>query len=100
VQVVCDKVREDAGRWDKASDEMDIASRAAGGLALGADKLGYVAQERGVIAAYDGIKQKLVTLLGGSVTEFDTMATKLRDIAAEYERTDSLGADAFMRIRG
>lgn len=97
VAVVCRKLREDATKWDTASDVMGTASRTSEGLVLGADKLGYVAQERGVIAAYDAIKQKLTTLLGGGETEFDTIATKLREIADNYERTDSLGADAILR---
>lgn len=100
VRVVCDKVREDATKWNSASDAMEKASGVSDGLVLGADKLGYVAQERGVIAAYDALKQKLTNLFNGSVTEFDTMATKLREIADNYERTDSLGADAILRAGG
>ena len=100
VRVVCEKVREDATKWNTASDVMDAASRTAEGLVLGADQLGHVAQERGVIAAYDAVKQKLTTVLGGGATEFDTIATKLREIADNYERTDSLGADAILRAGG
>jgi hypothetical protein len=100
VRVVCEKVREDATRWNTASDAMEKASGVSAGLVLGADKLGYVAQERGVIAAYDALKQKLTNLLNGGTTEFDTMTTKLREIADNYERTDSLGADAILRAGG
>jgi hypothetical protein len=100
VRVVCDKVREDATRWNTASDTMENAARTSEGLVLGADKLGYVAQERGVIAAYDAVKQRLTNLLNGGGTEFDTIATKLREIADNYERTDSLGADAILRAGG
>ncbi|MGH3875895.1 MAG: type VII secretion target [Actinophytocola sp.] len=100
VRVVCEKLREDATRWDTASDAMGTASRASEGLELGPARLGYVAQERGLIAAYDAIKQKLTTLLGGGEAEFDVLATKLREIADNYERTDSLGADAILRAGG
>jgi hypothetical protein len=97
VEVVVDKVRQDATRWSTASDEMEAASRSAGGLALGADKLGYVAQERGLIAAYDALKETLTHLLGGAGTEFESLATTLRQIAAEYERLDATGVQTFLR---
>lgn len=92
VRVVCDAMRADAQKWREAAAGLQFAAGEAKGLVLGPDKLGVAAQEMGVIAAYDELKEKITRLLTGGTTEFKSLATTLKQAADTYEREDNEGA--------
>ncbi|HEU5471465.1 MAG TPA: type VII secretion target [Actinophytocola sp.] len=100
VEVACDTLRSDATKWGTASDAMETAARTSEGLVLGSDKLGVAAQERGVIAAYDALKQKLSGLITGGATEFDALSSTLREVADTYQREDAEGAHTITEAGG
>lgn len=92
VHVACDKLREDASLWTAVAGEVRTAGRSAAGLALGPDKLGHAAAERGIVAAYQAVQQRIAQLLTGGATEFENLATTLRKVADTYQREDDQGA--------
>ncbi|HET9142969.1 hypothetical protein [Actinophytocola sp.] len=98
VKVACDRLGEDATIWGKASDTVEAASRTADGLTLGPARLGYAADARGVVDAYDGLRQKFTALLAGAAAEFDKLSTTLRDVAATYLREDEQNAHALKKL--
>jgi hypothetical protein len=98
VEVQCDKLVEDSLKWRAASDAAEGASKSAEGLDCGPAKMGYAAEVRGVIDAYDGLKQKFTSLLAGAATEFDKTADTLVEVAKTYLREDQAGAHAMQVV--
>jgi hypothetical protein len=98
VEVQCDKLIEDSLEWRKASDAAKAAKEASEGLTLGPARMGYAAEVRGVIDAYDALKQKFTALLGGAETEFDKIADTLVEVAKTYLREDQAGAHVMLTI--
>jgi uncharacterized protein YukE len=92
VRVACEALRSDAAKWTQTAATLHTAAQAAEGLVLGVDKLGFAAQQNGVVAAYEALRQKMVRLLTTGVTELDTLATTLRHAADTYQREDEQGA--------
>ncbi|HEU5475623.1 MAG TPA: hypothetical protein VFV67_33695 [Actinophytocola sp.] len=88
----------DSDKWGEISDAVQAASRTADGLTLGPARLGYAAEARGVVDAYDGLRQKFTTLLAGAATEFDKVAATLVDVATTYLREDEENAHALKRL--
>jgi hypothetical protein len=98
VEVQCDKLIDDSLRWRAVSDAAKAAKEASEGLNLGPARLGYAAQARGVIDAYDGLKKKFTALLAGAETEFDKIADTLVEVAKTYLREDQAGAHVMLTI--
>lgn len=92
VVVACNALRSDATKWVTGSDEMAAAATAAQGQTLGRAELGWIAEQRGVTAAYTTLQGKIATLLTGADREFDALAVALRTSADNYEREDAEGA--------
>lgn len=92
VRVACDALRSDATKWAQAATALDSAAKAAQGLSMGVAELGFAAQEHGVVAAYEALRQKLVRLLTSGVTELDGLAALLRQAADTYQSEDEAGA--------
>ena len=98
VEVVCAKLVEDANKWRAAADGMSKAADAAGGLAMGAEQFGKIADERGVVSAYGHVQQTFTTLTSGAATEFAKVADTLTLIAETYLREDQAGEHAMRRL--
>lgn len=98
VEVQCDKLIEDSLKWRETSDAAKAAKESSEGLTLGPARLGYAAQVRGVIDAYDGLKEKFTALLAGAETEFDKIADTLVEVAKTYLREDQAQAHVMLTI--
>lgn len=99
VEVACDALRSDAKKWATASNEMLAAATAAQNLVLGPDQFGYAAENRGLVAAYTTLQQRIAHLLTGADGEFDKISSTLRASANTYEYEDTQGAHRMRRIR-
>jgi uncharacterized protein YukE len=97
VRVACDALRADATKWSQTAETLQTAAQAAEGLVLGVDKLGFAAQQGGVVAAYEALRRKMIRLLTTGVTELDTLATTLRHAADTYQREDGDGANRIVQ---
>jgi len=97
VMVACDALRSDATKWMTASDEMAAAAGKAENLVLGKDQFGGAGDERGVVNAYETLRDKIAGLLTGADAEFDKIAGALRASADTYEREDAEGAHRLER---
>ncbi len=99
VKVACDALRSDAKKWATASDEMMAAATSTQNLVLGRDQLGYIAESRGLVAAYTTLQQRIAHLLTGADSEFDKISGALRASADTYEYEDTTGAHRMGKIR-
>jgi hypothetical protein len=99
VEVACDALRADAARWSDAAHAMAAATDTAQGLDLGAPQLGAIAEDRGVVAAYAALQQKLTNLVTGAAAVFDSISTTLTVVADTYQREDEEGAHDFRQIK-
>ncbi len=98
VEVACDALHDDAARWADAAYAMASAADTAQGLDLGAAQLGAIAEDRGVVAAYAALQQKLTNLVTGAAAVFDSISTTLTVVAETYLREDQEGAHDFRRL--
>ena len=98
VKVACEALRSDARKWATASDEMSAAAVAAQNLVLDRGQFGYVADNRGLVASYATLQQRLANLLQGADTEFGKISSTLMTVADTYEREDAAGAHKFNKM--
>ncbi len=100
VKVACDALRSDARKWAAASDEMMAAATTAQNLVLGRDQFGHAAENRGLVAAYTTLQQRIAHLLTGADAEFDKISGALKASADTYEYEDASGAHEMDRVGG
>jgi hypothetical protein len=98
VEAKCDKLLEDAAKWHAGADLMNGASQAAGGLAMNAGQFGAVADNRGVVSAYEKLQQQLTKLLASAVTEFNKIGDTVTLVAQTYLAEDQAGEHAMRRL--
>ena len=100
VAVACDALRSDADKWTQTSGALQAGARSAEQLVLGPDKLGMKAQERGLVAVYDGLRVRIGQLLAGGGTEHGNLSAVLRQAANTYQAEDNAGLHRISQAGG
>lgn len=89
ITVALGALREDAGLWDGGADELRSAAVRAGAMALPPAAFSFAGQA--VLASYEQLRVKAITLLRGGAANYDDIATALRLSADAYEADEATG---------
>jgi uncharacterized protein YukE len=96
IAVALDALRADADRWADAAATMHAAAALADAQKVDAAAFSFAGQA--VAAAYEGLRVKLVTLIGQCASNFDSVAAALRASADAYEADEAAGAHRMQNI--
>ncbi len=98
LQASIDAMRDDAGKWRGVAGVLKKAQNDAVPLTLTTKDLSFAADDTGMLLAYNEIKAKAERLLGEGNEILDKLATRLYEVADEYQRSDENASKKFQGV--
>jgi hypothetical protein len=89
------EMRNDAKKWRDCSGALDGATRAVDSFTLNEDQMSWAAAETGLLSTYGELITKARTLLSEGATHTKLIASKLDEVAAAYEKSDTDAAKLY-----
>ncbi|MFY1687910.1 hypothetical protein [Plantactinospora sp. WMMB782] len=99
VRVARDALMSDAATWHEAAEVMTKAAHEAASLGLGGFHIGYLPSRLGAGQRYTEAQEYFVRVLREGALTMTEMATRLRAVLEDYDRSDQ-GASVRMQRAG